>query len=634
MEEKTLRQNILAVTLSFFATLVVLVAGVVAETLDQGIQAALDNRDTALAISLLERQIQTDPTYHYNYHVLGQIYYNRENYQRAHDNFRAALEKKKKHYESLYYLGRCQLQLGDLDGAEESFSEGLKKARDMKDRFEYGMGLLYMARKEYPEADRSLYRAIALNSTIAEYHIALGDVNFLQGVAPVAAAQYEIAHALDTAGTDVFFHWAEACLEMRDYTCALEKLRIVLSRDSAFAPAWNKAGGIYFKAALSTREREDRQQRFMDAIGSYERFIQLANVQPDSSNVRAFFESGLAYYNLYRYEEAVAYFEKVLAIPYEPRDIYFFFGKSLWGIRDFDRAAEMLLEHDNWLARLGETNGTRVDRAEYYKLLGDCYFYNQNRQYSNAVRYYKQSLQIDSNQTRLLQNVAVALHTLERYGEAMHYYDLRIAQSIDSSSASIYRNASLCALKIAGNGSAVMGEEMIDEEDDAGVADTFINPELNYYSVAVDYMTRFLEFVPNDTGTVERLSNTYLYQLQDCANGVAASERLLALDPNNCQAKKSIGFAYFLGNICGKDLNKTLRYLLQAYDCFSAQGPCTDAVLVKWIAQAYHLRATAGSGDSNSDYKNAFEWYGKVLKCEPNDAEAKKGRDDTQFEFN
>jgi tetratricopeptide (TPR) repeat protein len=173
-----------------------------------------------------------------------------------------------------------------------------------------------------------------------------------------------------------------------------------------------------------------------------------------------------------------------------------------------------------------------------------------------------------------------------------------------------------------------------DEENDGGVVDTFINPELNYYSVAADYMTRFLEFVPNDTGTVERLSNTYLYQLQDCANGVAASERLLALDPNNCQAKKSIGFAYFLGNICGKDLNKTLRYLLQAYDCFSAQGPCTDAVLVKWIAQAYHLRAAAGSGDSNSDYKNAFEWYGKVLKCEPNDAEAKKGRDDTQFEFN
>jgi tetratricopeptide (TPR) repeat protein len=637
MEEKALKQNTLAVTLWLVAALLLVVPAAIAETVDQGVQAALDNHDTTLAISLLDRQIQTDPTYHYNYYVLGQIYYNRENYRKACDNFRTALGKKKKHYESLYYLGQCQLKLGDLAGAEKSFSEGLKKAREMKDRFEYGMGLFHMGKQEYQEADRSLRRAIALDSSRAEYHIALGDVNFYQGVPPLAVAEYQIALALDTAGTDVYFHWAEACLDMKDYTCALEKLRIVLSRDSTFAPAWNKAGGIYFKAALSTRERDDRQQRFMDAIGSYERFIQLANVQPDSSNVRAFFETGLAYYNLYRYEEAVSYFEKVLAIPYEPRDIYFFFGKSLWGIRDFDRAAEMLLEHDRWLARMGETNGTRVDRAEYYKLLGDCYFYNQNKQYSTAVRYYQQSLQIDPSQTRLLQNVAVALHTLERYGEAMHYYELRIAQGIDSSSASIYKNASLCALKIAGDDTAVIQEEMMmneDQGDNAGIVDTFVHPELNYYSVAADYMTRFLEFVPSDTGTVERLANTYLYQLQDCAHGVATCERLLALDPNNCQAKKSIGFAYFLGNICGKDLNKTLRYLLQAYDCFSARGPCTDAVLVKWIAQAYHLRATAGSGDTNSDYKNAFEWYGKVLKCDPNDAEAKKGRDDTQFEFN
>ena len=147
-------------------------------------------------------------------------------------------------------------------------------------------------------------------------------------------------------------------------------------------------------------------------------------------------------------------------------------------------------------------------------------------------------------------------------------------------------------------------------------------------------MKQYLEFMPNDTATYERLANTYLYQLQDCANGVAASERVLALDPNNCQAKKSIGFAYFTGSICAKDLSKTLKYMLQAHECLSAKGPCTDVALTMWIAQAFHLRAVAGTADANSDYKNAFEWYGKVLKCDPNNAEARKGHDDTQFEFN
>jgi tetratricopeptide (TPR) repeat protein len=609
-----------------------------AETLDQAAQAALDSQDTTLAISCLERSIGVDPSYHYNYYILGLIAYNREDYRKSRDYFQTALDKRKKHYESLYYLGQCQLFLEDLDGAEASFKEGLKKSRDMKDRFEYGLGLLFLARQDYQEADRALRRAIAADSTRAEYHISLGDVNFYNGIPALAVSEYETAYGLDTAGTEVYFHWAEACLEMKDYTCAIEKLRIVLTRDSTYAPAWNRAGGIYFKAALSTRGRDDRQQRFMEAIGSYERYIQLTSKPPDSSSVRTYFETAMAYENIYRYEEAVTNYEKVLAIPYEPRDIYFHLGKSLWGIKNYEKAAEMLLRHEQWVASLGETNGTKVNPDEFNKILGDCFFYAQNRQYSRAVQYYQRSIEARPNQPRLLQNLAVALHTLDRFGEAMYYYDLRIAAGIDSTSAGIYKNASSCALRIAGDESANGGqdEEMLDEDqaDDTPIVDTFINPDLNYYQVAADYMTRYLEFAPTDTATVERLANTYLYQLQDCVNGVAACERVLALDPNNCQAKKSLGFAYFMGSICSKDLNKTLRYMIQAYDCLSAKGPCADAALTKWIAQAYHLRAVAGTNDANSDYKNAFEWYGKVLKCDPNDAEAKKGKDDTQFEFN
>jgi len=462
-------------------------------------------------------------------------------------------------------------------------------------------------------------------------------VNFFNGIPALAASEYEVAQGLDTAGTEVYFHWAEACLEMKDYTCAIEKLRVVLTRDSTYAPAWNRAGGIYFKAALSTRGREDRQQRFMEAIGSYERYLQLTSKSPDSSSVRTYFEIAMAYENIFRYEEAVANFEKVLAIPYEPRDIYFHYGKSLWGIKNYEKAAEMLLKHETWAAVQSESNGSRVDTDELNKLLGDCYFYAENKQYSRAVPYYERSIEANPDQPRVLQNLAVALHTLERFGEAMHYYELRIAAGLDSTSANIYKNASSCALRIAGDksGNGIEDEEMPEEAPaDSSTVDTGIDPNLNYYQVAVDYMAKYLDFTPTDTATLERLASTYLYQLQDCANGVAACERVLALDPNNCLAKRSLGYAYFMGNICAKDLSKTLRYMLQAYECLSAKGPCFDVPLVMWIAQAYHLRAAAGTNDANSDFKNAYEWYGKVLKCDPNNADAQKGKDDTQFEFN
>ena len=636
MEEKALKQNILATVLWSAAASMLLTAVGSAETLDQTAQAALDAGDTTAAITRIEGSIKTDPTYYYNYQVLGMIAYKREDLRKARDYFAQAIDKKKRAYDAIYYYGLCQLKLEDLDGAEKTLSDGLKKSpREMIDQFQYAMGLVYTARKNYPEADRSLRRALAKDSTRADYHIALGDVNLYQGVPALAVSEYEIAHALDTAGTEVYFHWAEACLENKDYTCALDKLRIVLTRDSTFAPAWNRAGGIYFKAALSSRGRDERVQRFGEAIGSYKRFFELTNAKPDSSTVRAYFETAMAYNNIYRYEDAIPYFHQVLAIPYEPRDIYFQYGKALWGMKQYDSAAVLLEKHIAWASTQTDANASRVDQAELYKILGDCRFYATPKRYSDAVRYYKLSLEADANQPRVLQNIAVALHTLERYGEAMHYYDLRIAAGIDTSSASIIKNASLCALKIAGDESGSMKEELI-PEDTAGqspAVDTFTNPSLNYYKVAADYMTKYLEYMPNDTATLERLSNTYLYQLQDCTNGVAACERVLALDPRNCQAKKSIGFAYFMGDICNKDLSKTLKYLLQAYDCFSAKGT-SDIALTKWIAQAYHLRAAAGGSESNSDFKNAFEWYGKVLKLDPNDKEAKKGKDDTQFEFN
>jgi tetratricopeptide (TPR) repeat protein len=640
MPENTLKQNTLAHLLGWAAVVMaaalLFAAAVSAQELSADIQAALDRGDTATALNLLDKQIELDPSYYYNYYEKGRIFFERRQFQRALKEFETAVDKKDKHWPSVEYLGRTYLELGQLDKAEETFKRGIKKARDEKDLFEYLEGLVLMAREDYSAADVSFRKALAIDSMVADYHIGLGDANFYQGIPALAVSEYEKALALDTAGTEVYYHWADACLEMKDYACAMEKLRVVLSKDSTFAAAWRRAGNIYFKAARSSRTLQDRNARYMDAIGAYTKYFELSHAVADSSTVREYFETAMAYTNIRRYEDAIPYFEKVLSIPYEPRDIYFYYGKALWGTRDFDKAAEVLQKQIQWAENQSEGFSSRVGDEDVYKYLGDCYFYRQPKDFSNAVRYYEKSLEADPNQPRILQNTAVALHNLRRYGEALHYYDKRIDLGLDSADAGILKNASLCALSIAGEEQSNSDEELPDEEDAGAYVPPGVDPNTNYYEVAVGYMEQYLDFVPDDTGVVDRLANTYLYQLQNCEKGVANYERLLTLDPNNCGAKKSIGYAYFLGDICNKDLDKTLRYLLQAYDCMtsSGAGACEDASLVKWIAQAYHLRAVDGTGNSNSDYKNAFEWYGRVLKCNPNDVEAKKGQEDTRFEFN
>ena len=143
------------------------------------------------------------------------------------------------------------------------------------------------------------------------------------------------------------------------------------------------------------------------------------------------------------------------------------------------------------------------------------------------------------------------------------------------------------------------------------------------------------ELRPEDDKTVLQLATTYLYNLSDCENGVKWFQRLLELDPANCDAKKSLGFAYF-GGLCTKNFGRALTYLKQANDCLNPGGTASDVDVMLWIAQAHHLRAVEVAKDataSKADYKEAFDWYNKVLKYDANNAEAKKGVEQTAYEY-
>lgn len=600
-----------------------------AEEISAPVQAALNAGDTKLAVELIRKDIAADPSYHFNYYLLGKVFYETEQYEKAEEQLRLALDKKSKHYESLYLLGLTQIALEKLPEAKKSMEEGLKKDKKNKGMWEDGLGVVLMEMQDYQSADAAFRRALVEDENNAEYHIHLGDANFRQGIPSLAIVEYEKALSLDTAGLEVYFHWAEACLDTKDYQCAIEKLRVVLTKDSTFAPAWRRAGGIYFAAARSTRTRDERTERFKDVIGSYRKYLELSKAQPDSANVRVFFELAMSYIELRGFEDAIDNFDKVLSIPMVPRDLYFYYGKALWGVQNYEKAAEMLQKQIDWAAEQNTDYRATYRDYELYQLLGDCFYYRKPNEFATAIRWYKKSLAERDDQVRLIQNVAVAYHQLRSYRPALEYYKLRIAAGIDSSSCGMYKNAGYCALSIANQESSGEGMEMLDDtpSDEPVEADT-----TDYFTLAVNYMSNYLTCSPNDPKVVELIANTYLYQLQDCANGVAYFEQLASLDPSSCVAKRSLGFAYF-GGVCTKNYSKALNYLLDAYNCISAaDGACSDVPLLLWIAQAYHLRAAENSG-GKSDFKNANEWYGKVLKCDPNNADAKKGQEDTQFEF-
>lgn len=668
----------------FFKSLILFLVGVIwlvsalsvhAIDVKPDISQALSSGDTATAVALLNQEVEADPGHYLNYYALGMIAFERRDFAQARTQFELAVDKKSKHWESVYHLGLCLVEVGELDEAEKVMGKGLKKAKNMKADFENGMGLVLMAKEQYLEAGHSFRRALAESEvqeekklkdlktqrferdedrdaaiaemkavsihSQAEYHINLGDASFYQGVAPLAVLEYAKALEVDTASLEVYFHWAEACIKMKDYNCAMEKLQLVLSRDSTHAPAWMRAGGIYYKAARSSSTAADRKSRFEKTLGSYRKYIELSGVQPDSGTVRIYFELAMAYLHLNGFQDAAENFDLVLAIPIVPRDIYFYYGKALWGAQDYEKSGEMLNQHMAWVKEQEEIDQdfrSGVRDVELYQLLGDGYYYSKPNDFNQAARYYKKSLQERSGQKRILQNLAVCYHSSKNYPEALRYYQERIDLGIDEKSASIYKNAGYCALNIANDAGEADEEENIDEldEGDGAASEPAIDPNLDYYQVAVDYMVKYLEFKPDDTKALLLVGNTSLFQLADCANGVKYLTELLTADPKNCVGKRSLGYAYF-GGTCTKKYGTAIRYLKDAYTCVSNEsGACSDVDLVLWIAQCYHLRAADKAGrkeDANDDFKNAFEWYGKVLKCEPGHSVAKKGQDDTRFEF-
>jgi len=594
---------------------------------------ALNAGDTTQAVRLLEHEIELDKSYYMNYYTLGQIYFKRMQFAKAKEQFQFALDKKSKHYESLYQLGLCYLKLNQVDSAREVMEKGRKKAKKgLKHLFENGCGLVMLKQGNYQEADRAFRQALVDHPDNPEYLINLGDANFYQGVPSLATTYYAKALEIDTGSTEVYYHWAEACIAMRDYNCAIEKLRVVLSRDSTYANAWMRAGGIYFKAALSTPTYNERVARFKETIGSYKRYLELSQAQPDSSNVRVYFELAMSYVNLFGFEDAVKYFGDVLSIPVEAKDIYFHYGKALWGIKEYVKSGEMLQKHLEWVERQGDENHSSVGEAELYQLLGDSYFYRKPKDYATAVSHYLKSLEANPNQKRIVWNVAVGYHTMKSYRQAIEFYDKRIELGIDSSSASILKNAGYCALNLAGKAGS---EDEYEDIDEGGEAAGNANPDKNYYEETAKYLTGYLEYYPADTGVLVMVANTYLYQLSDCENGVKYYQEVLALDPGNCDAKKALGYAYF-GGICAKNYGKAVQYLKEAYNCLvSSKGACSDVNLLLWVGQCYHLRAVA-KGDEESatdDFEKANTWYNKCLKCDPSNAECKKGEAETRYEF-
>jgi tetratricopeptide (TPR) repeat protein len=567
------------------------------------IQDALNQHDTARVLTLVENELKIDPAYAPHYFLKGRIFFARGKFDQALEQFETALQKKPGLYEAQYYRGLTYLELNKLDQAEKDFSEGLKKGKEFEALFHNGMGLLLIKRGDFSKADVEFRKASQVGPDRAEFHANLGDANYYAKIYPLAISEYNQVIQMDTTFLDVYFRLSRAYVAQGQYNDALDQLRTVLTRDSLYAYAWKEAGKLYTMAGLSATDRPTKEQRFKEAIGSYRRFLELSK---DSTDGEVFFNLGRSYYSLGGFPQADTAFEYLLTRGEQPASIYLYLGRSKIGGEKYSEGVEYLKKYMSMMQAKDPTWKPGREEADLYGRMGDGF--KSTQAFDSAAFYYSKAVELEPENARRIVDAALAYHQLKDYAKALEYYNKRI--ELGQVPWNIYLNASFCTLNLAD------------------------------YAKAVEYLEKVTQLDSTQVKAVGLLANTYMYQLQDCINGMKWTQKLLQMDPNNCEGLQTLGYAYFAGKGCPTDYAKAINYFQRALDCYKGQGKdnCTNANVMLFIAQAHHMNAAAlldkdNKTEAKAEFKSAFEWYNKVLKCEPGNADAKKGAKDTEFEF-
>ncbi len=564
---------------------------------------ALNNHDTTQVIDLIVDEIKIDPAYAPHYFLMGRIMFERKQLDEALEQFEMALKKKSKLYEALYYKGIVLLKQGNLEEAEKAFDKGIKKSKDEKALFHNGMGLLLLEKKEYTNADVEFRKASSVGPDRSEFHANLGDANYYAEFYPLAISEYNQVIEMDTTYLDVYFRLARAYVAQGQYNDALSQLRVVLTRDSMYTYAWEEIGRLYTMAGLSANDRETKKQRFTEAIGSYHKFIELSN---DSARGEIFFNIGRSYFNLGGFPQADSAFEHVLALGDVPKNIYLYLGRGYIAEERFDEGIETLGKHMEWMVAEDPDWTPGPGEADIFRRIGDGYKANQD--WANASENYARAAELIPDNARIAVETAVAYHQFQDFPKALEYYQRRIDLGPDAWN--VYMNAAYCTLNM---------------ED---------------YEKSAEFLEKVVELDSTRVKAYSLLSDTYMLRLQDCENGVKWTKKWLELDSTSCDALKSLGFAY-ITDICSSNYLLAVDYFKRALKCYKATGggDCGNVDIITSIAQSYQLHAfdlreEQGKKEESKPYfKNSYDWFVKCLKCDPGNADCKKGESDTEFEY-
>lgn len=160
-------------------------------------QTALDKARTAAAekktdeaISQLQKAIHIYPDYYEAHRMLGQLYMDLSQWDKAEGSFRQALKIEPKAVTALTSLGEVYRREKKYVEAQKTLEEALKLDNNSWES-NFTLGRVYWELKDIPTAGRYVARSIELQPNVAEGHLLAGNIFMRAGLPDNALIEYE-----------------------------------------------------------------------------------------------------------------------------------------------------------------------------------------------------------------------------------------------------------------------------------------------------------------------------------------------------------------------------------------------------------------------------------------------------------
>lgn len=209
-----------------------------------------------------------------------------------------------------------------LDTLKQSVYQALTTSPEFMDEF-VREGIQLLAQERFVEAEEQFKKAIALNPENTDAHFRLGFTYVSQKNYSRAIEVFEQLILMDPENINAFFMLGMAYSEMREYYPCISNLQYALRLEPAFV-----------EARLTLADAYHNQGKYLISLRELE-FLEDLIPQEDTT----FLHRGMILLEMERYEEAVPYFEKVIALKPDVIEAYELLVGLYENLGNFERGA-------------------------------------------------------------------------------------------------------------------------------------------------------------------------------------------------------------------------------------------------------------------------------------------------------